>query len=174
MTPMIWNFVIIGAVVLIFLILVRRLPVAAKFIEKEKEVEKEVEMTPEKLVNYSKMSQADEAFEAKKYNVAEDLYIQIASREPNNAKVYNRLGVIYLDQKNYYDAKDAFLQSIKLDAGDLDMFLGLGHAYMGLKDYFKASQAYLKAIDQEPKNKVYKDLYEKAQKALDKEKKRKK
>lgn len=170
MTPMIWNFVIIGAVVLIFLILVRRLPVAARFIEKEKETDIPVE----KLEKYSQMSQADDAFESKKYDVAEELYIKIAAHEPNNAKVYNRLGVIYLDQKNYYDAKDAFLQSIKLDAGDIEIFINLGHAYLGLKDYFKASQSYLKAIEQEPKNRKFRDLYEKAQKMLDREKKRKK
>lgn len=172
MTPMIWNFVIIGAVVLIFLVMIRRLPVAARFVEKEKE--KELQITPQKLADYSQMSQADEAFEAKKYDVAEDLYIKIAAHEPNNPKVYNQLGVIYLDQKNYYDAKDAFLQSIKLDPSNIEIFIDLGHAYMGLKDYFKASQSYMKAIEQEPKNKKYRELYEKAQKALDKEKKRKK
>jgi Flp pilus assembly protein TadD len=166
---MIWNFVIIGAVVLIFLILVRRLPVAAKYIQKEKE-----DVPAEKIVSYGLMAQADDAFDAKKYNEAEDLYIKIASQEPNNAKVYSRLGLIYLEQKNYYDAKDAFLQSIKLEPDDILMFLNLGHAYMGLKDYFKSSQAFLQAIEQEPKNKKYRELDEKAQKALEREKKSKK
>jgi cytochrome c-type biogenesis protein CcmH/NrfG len=171
MSAYIWDFVIIGAVVLIFLILVRRLPVIAQFKEKE-EVKKEI--PAEKIVSYSLMSDADDAYDSRDYNKAEGLYIKLAAKEPNNAKIYNKLGTIYLSQKNYYDAKDAFLQSVKLDSGDIAIHIELGHAYMGLKDYFKATQAYMFAIEQEPKNRKYRDLYEKAEKALEREKKRKK
>lgn len=169
MSSMIWNFVIIFAIVLIFIILARRLPMAAQFQKKDKE-----EYPAEKVVAYSLMAQADEAFEQKKYDKAEELYIKIAAKEPKNAKIYNRLGLIYLAQQNYYDAKDSFLQSIKLEPGNIDIESDLGHAYMGLKDYFKASQAYMKAVEVEPKNRKYRELYEKAQKALEREKKRRK
>lgn len=169
MSSMIWNFIIIGAVVLIFLILVRRLPLAARYQKKEKE-----DFPAEKIISYSLMAQADDAFEQRHYDKAEEMYIKIAASEPNNAKVYNKLGIIYLDQKNYYDAKDAFLQSLKLEPDDISIQEQLGHAYMGLKDYFKATQAYMLGVEQEPKNKKYREFYEKAQKALEREKKRKK
>ncbi|MEI6040270.1 MAG: hypothetical protein WCP93_02890 [Candidatus Berkelbacteria bacterium] len=168
MSTYFWDFIIIGAVVLIFLILARRLPVAAQFQKAEDEV------SPARIVAVGAMAQADDAFDRKDYTAAESLYIKIAAQEPNNFKVYDRLGTIYIVQKNYYDAKDAFLQAIKLESGDLSLFIKLGDAYMGLKDYFKASQSYMQAVEQEPKNKKYRELYEKAQKALDKEKKKKK
>lgn len=167
MSSMIWNFVIIFAIVVIFIILARRLPVASQYQKKEKE-----DYPKEKVVAYSLMAQADEAFEQKKYDSAEELYIKIAAKEPKNAKVYNRLGLIYLVQQNYYDAKDAFLQSIKLEPGNIDIESDLGHAYMGLKDYFKASQAYMKAVEAEPKNHKYREFYGRAQKALGREKKK--
>ena len=176
MSTYIWDFIIIGAVVLIFLILARRLPVAAQFeikeVEKPKEEKKEV--TPEKVIALSLIDQADEAYNAKDFNKAEQIYIKIAAHEPNNDKVYSKLGQIYLNQKNYYDAKDAFLQAIKLEPENIEYDINLSAAYMGLKDYFKASQALLKALEQEPKNKKYRELYEKAEKALEREKKAKK
>jgi len=165
MTPMVWNFIIIGAVVLIFLILVRRLPIAAKFLQKEK-----IETTPEAIVSSSLMSQADDAFEAKKYDKAEQLYIGIAAHDPKNVKIYNRLGTIYIERKNYYDAKDAFVLATKLDPMSADNYIGLGQAYMGLKDYFKASQTFLQAIEIDPKDKKYREFYEKSQKLLEREK----
>jgi cytochrome c-type biogenesis protein CcmH/NrfG len=167
MSSLVWDFVIIGAVVLIFIILVRRLPVAARFVKEEK---KEVE--PKKIIQVSLMSAADDAFEAADFVKAEELYIKLAADDPRNDKVYFRLGQIYLEQKNFYDAKDAFLQSIKLAASNPLSQANLGDAYLGLKDYFKATQSYLKAIELEPKEKKYRVLYEKAQKALEREKKR--
>lgn len=166
MTTMIWNFIIIGAVVMIFLILIRRLPIAAKYMQEEKK-----DLPAEKIVSYGIMAQAEDAFEARDFTKAENLYIKMAAQEPNNAKVYNRLGVIYLDQKNYYDAKDAFLQSIKLEPDNINLYDNLGTAYMGLKDYFKAGQAFMKLIESDPKNKKYREIYEKSQKALEREKK---
>lgn len=169
MSSLIWDSLIIGSVVIIFIVLARRLPVAAQFIKEEKK-----EVAPEKIIKASKLSQADEAYKANKFTLAEELYIQLATEDPRNGKIYDRLGNIYLNQKNYYDAKDAFLQAIKLDADISVQHANLGDAYMGLKDYFKATQAYLEAIELEPKEKRYRNLYEKAQKALEREKKRSK
>jgi cytochrome c-type biogenesis protein CcmH/NrfG len=166
----IWDFTIIGAVVLIFLVLARRLPVAAQFQKKEEKKS----VSPQKVVAISAMSQADDAFEAKDFNKAESFYIKVAAAEPDNAKVYSRLGTIYLEQKNYYDAKDAFLQAIKLEPSNIFLEINLGTAYFNLKDFFKASQAFMKAVQEDPKNKKYRELYEKAQKALEKEKKARK
>lgn len=153
---MTWNFIIIGAVVIILIVLLRRIPLARK-IQAEKE-----EITPEKMTQYGILAQADEAFKKKNFAEAEELYVQAAASEPGNKQIFNRLGAIYLEQQNYYDAKEAFNQSIKCDDQNPSSFVNLGLAYMGLKDYFKATQAFSDALKLEPNNKKYKDLLEKA------------
>lgn len=167
MNPLIWDGVIVGSIVIIFIVLVRRLPVAARFVREEKK-----EVTPEKVMEVSLTAQADEAYNSKNYALAEELYIKLATEDPKNSKLYDRLGNIYLNQQNFYDAKDAFLQSIKLDPSEVMRHVNLGHAYMGLKDYFKATQAFLQAIELNPKENKFRQLYERAQKALEREKKR--
>lgn len=161
---MIWDFVIIGAVVIIFLVLARQIPLAKKMRE-------EVEISPESMTNYGKIAQADDAFDKKDFEKAEELYVKAAAADPDNVKIYSRLGAIYLEQKNFYDAKEAFLQAVKLDSDTASRQVNLGLAYMGLKDYFKATEVFRVALKMDPKNKKYQDLLEKAEKLVAKEKK---
>lgn len=165
---MIWNFVIIGAVVLIFIILVRRLPTAIRFRKGEK-----LDVPPEKITSYGLVAQADDAYEQKDFDRAEELYIKIAASEPKNAKIYNRLGAIYLEQENFYDAKDAFLLALKLEPEIASRHINLGLAYLGLKDYFKASQSFQTALKLDPKNQKYQKLSERAEKLKERENRRK-
>lgn len=164
---MIWNFIIIGAVVLIFIVLVRRVPTAMKFQKGEK-----LDVPPEKITSYGLIAQADDAFERKEFDKAEELYIKIAASEPNNAKIYNRLGAIYLEQENFYDAKDAFLQALKLEPEIASRHVNLGLAYLGLKDYFKAEQSFQAALKLDPKNTKYQKLAERAEKLKERESKK--
>jgi Flp pilus assembly protein TadD len=164
---MTWNFVIIGAIVLIFIVLLRRVPTAIRFQQKEKE-----EVAPEVITAYGLAAQADDAFESKDFDKAEDLYIKIAAQEPNNPKVYNRLGAIYLEQENFYDAKDAFLLAQKLEPNIASRYINLGMAYMGLKDYFKATEAFKNAVKLEPQNSKYEKYLERASKLKEKESKK--
>jgi len=165
---MIWNLLIIGGVVVIFLVLVRHVPEAIKMEKIAKE-----EVPPEKITMYGLLAQADEAFEAQDFNKAENLYIKACTQEPDNAKIYNCLGQIYLEQGNFYDAKDAFLQTLKLASGNPETMMNLGISYMGLKDYYKSSQTFRDALKIDPKNRKYEKLLERAEKALERERKRK-
>jgi Flp pilus assembly protein TadD len=165
---MIWNFVIIGAVVAIFIILLRRIPAA---VEAEKQEKKE--LSKEEITIAGLLAQADDAFEKKDFSKAEEIYIKAASRDPQNAKVYNRLGVIYLEMGNSYDARDAFLQAIKLEPGQASRYANLGLAYLGLKDYYKAIQTLEEALKIDPRNKKYQGFLDKARKSYDKENKKK-
>jgi len=165
---MTWNFVIIGAVVLIFIILLRRVPTAAKFQRGEK-----VEVAPETITSYGLIAQADDAYEAKDFEKAEELYIKIAAAEPNNARAYHRLGAIYLEQDNFYDAKDAFLLASRLEPDMAARHVNLGLAYMGLKDYYKAEQAFKAGLRLDPKNAKYKKYAERAEKLRGKERNKK-
>jgi tetratricopeptide (TPR) repeat protein len=166
---MIYNIIVISAVVIIFLILARRVPKAIE--EKEKDSK---EFTPQEITTASLMAQADDAFSGKDFSKSEKLYLRAAAQNPDNAKVYTRLGIIYLERKNYYDAKDAFLQAVKIDPDIALRRVNLGLAYMGLKDYYKAYEQYKKALDLDPKNKKYQILADKAYRAYERDKKRKK
>lgn len=163
---MIWNLLIIFAVATILVILGRRLPDARK-------IRQETALTSDKDLNlYSVIAQADDAFEGRKFEKAETLYIKAAAEDPDNAKIYSRLGAIYLEQKNYYDAKDAFCQACKLEPDLASRHINFGLALMGLKDYFKATESFQKAINIDPKNKKYQKLLDKAQKHYQKERKK--
>lgn len=165
---MIWDFIIIGAVTLVFIILARRIPLAKEVDAKEK-----IEVSDEEMTTYGKISQADEYFEKRNYPKAEELYIQAAASEPGNPKIYSKLGAIYLEQGNFYDAKEAFLAALKNDPDSASRHVNLGLAYIGLKDFFKAAQTFQDALKLDPKNKKYQKLLEKAEKAKDREKSRK-
>lgn len=156
---MIWNFVIIGAVILALLIIIRKIPLARDMQQKENPDLSEKEMT-----TFGLIAQADDAFDRKAFEDAEELYVKAAAQDPDNDKIYNRLGAIYLENENFYDAKEAFLQTVKLDDTNASHHVNLGLAYMGLKDYYKAEQAFRDALDLDPKNKKYQNLLEKSQK----------
>lgn len=164
---MIWNFVIIGAVVLIFILLLRRVPTALRYQKGEKP-----EVSAETITAYGQVAQADDAYERKDFEKAEELYIKIAATEPNNAKIYNRLGAIYLEQENFYDAKDAFLIALKLEPEIASRHVNLGMAYLGLKDNYKAEQSFKSAIKIDPKNDKYQKLFTRAEKLREREKKK--
>ncbi|KKQ74494.1 MAG: TPR Domain containing protein [Berkelbacteria bacterium GW2011_GWB1_38_5] len=163
---MIWNLSIVLAVVIILIIVARRLPDARDKLSEAKEV------SDKDLSLYGLIAQADDAFESKEYEKAEDLYVKAATQDPDNPKIYSRLGVIFLEQGNYYDAKDAFFQAVKLEPDLASRHINLGIALTGLKDYFKAQQSFKKALSLDPKNKKYQKLLEKVEKGLDREKKR--
>ncbi len=146
---MIWNIVIIVALVIVFIILARRIPLARSFQKKE-----EPEISNEEMTNFGMMNKADEAFSENNFVEAEKWYVKAAATAPNNAKIYGRLGAIYLEQKNYYDAKEAFLVAVKLDSKKPSPHINLGLAYLGLKDYFKAEKTFAAALKMDPKNKT--------------------
>lgn len=163
---MLWNLLIVLAVVIILILVAKRLPDSRKKYQENREI------SSEELSIYGIIAQADDAFENRDYSKAEDLYVKAAASDPDNPKIYSRLGAIYLEQKNFYDAKDAFLHAAKLEPDLASRQVNLGLAYMGLKDYFKASESFKKALDLDKKNKKYQRLFEKAQKLQDREKKK--
>ncbi len=162
---MVWNLLVVLAVVIILIIFARKLPQARKLAQTK-------EASSEEINLYGLIAQADDAFDTQEFNKAESLYVKAAAQDPDNPKIYSRLGVIYLEQKNYYDAKDAFLQAVKIEPDLASRHVNLGIALMGLKDYFKAIQEFKSALKLDPKNKKYLHFLEKAEKSQAKEKKR--
>lgn len=165
---MIWSILVILAAVVTLVILARRLPDARKLRQETKQV------SAQEMSLYGLIAQADEAFERRRYQEAENLYVKAAVNDPDNPKIYSRLGAIYLEQKNFYDAKDAFSHAAKLEPDLASRHINLGLAFMGLKDYFKASEEFEAALKLDKKNKKYKSLLDRAQKLLERDKKKNK
>ncbi|MBI2263497.1 tetratricopeptide repeat protein [Candidatus Berkelbacteria bacterium] len=135
----------------LFLLLARRLPLAWPAL-KDKETD-----TEKKESGF--LSEAEKLFKTGAFNEAEEIYLKIAAAEPTNARIYNRLGIIYLEQKNYNDAVSAFQQAIKIDPEVALRHVNLGLAYLGLKKYTLAKKALERAVAIEPKNKKYQQLF---------------
>ncbi len=106
------------------------------------------------------VSSADEAFRKKDYKEAEKFYLQAATKDPNNARIYNRLGVIYLHTKNYKDAVEAFRGALKFDDRVASRHFNLALAYLGKRDYRSAEKVLREAIKLDPTNDKYRKTLE--------------
>lgn len=102
--------------------------------------------------------EADDFFAGGDLRSAEKLYLKVASKAPRDAKIYSRLGAIYLQQKNYSDARDAFLAAINIDGKIASRHYNLALSYIGLSTLLKARVSLKKAIDLDPKEKYKKTL----------------
>lgn len=109
------------------------------------------------------MARAEEHFNKKQFNQAETFYLQAAAKDPDNARAYNRLGVIYLHTKNYKDAVEAFRGAIKIDDQVSSRHFNLALAYLGRRDYRSAEKALREAVKLEPTNDKYRQTLKRLQ-----------
>jgi tetratricopeptide (TPR) repeat protein len=79
-------------------------------------------------------------------NAARSSYEQALKKDPKNAKVWNKLGVMALRAHDYVSAKNDFLQAIKFDKHFAEAVNNLGVVYYFQKDYLRAASQYRKAI----------------------------
>jgi tetratricopeptide (TPR) repeat protein len=106
------------------------------------------------------MTQADASFRKKDYKEAEKFYLQAAAKDPENARIYNRLGVIYLQTKNYRDAVEAFRRALRFDDRVASRHFNLALAYLGKKDYRSAERGLREALRLDPTNDKYRKTFE--------------
>lgn len=102
--------------------------------------------------------EAEDAFAIKDYKKAERLYLRLATEDPKNAKVYSRLGVIYLEQKTYEDARDALQAAIKLEPQAASRHFNLALCYIQLGSKSKAISAMEMALKHDPSNRKYRKM----------------
>lgn len=107
------------------------------------------------------LSQADLAFVNKDFDLAEKLYIEAVRRHPKDARIYARLGVIYMHQKNYKDARDALLTSLRFDNKVASRHYNLALVYQALGNNQKALVEVKQALSFEPANEKYEMLRQK-------------
>lgn len=186
---MIWEILIILSLVGIFLIILRRLPEIPDYketpspfwhegenmrepdltVQPKKEMVTEEDTKPEESEDKDRIQQqkaesvlaeAEKLFSDRHFREAEKLYIQTAALDPNNAKIYNRLGAIYLEQRNFRDAREAFHTALRLDPTIPSRNVNLGLAYLGMKKYKEALSYFEKALELDPTSEKYRKLVE--------------
>jgi tetratricopeptide (TPR) repeat protein len=103
---------------------------------------------------------AENDFEKKDYEGAEKNYLLAIQKHPSNAKIYNRLGVIYLEKKRYLKAVEVFRKAISIDDKVASRYFNLAVAYFHLKDQKRALDAIQKALAIDKGNQKYQQMLE--------------
>lgn len=159
---MVLEIIILVAVIGVFVIVARKIPQMASD-RRQNTIRPKIKIFNRESSQISVLDKADAAFNQKDFASAEDFYIQSAAGDPHNPKIYNRLGVIYLEKKNYKDAKDAFLETLKYQDKPVKMasrYYNYALVCKELQEYRNAAEALEKAIELDKKNKKYKQLLE--------------
>ena len=101
------------------------------------------------------LEMADALYAQKSYEKAEHMYLQLAKKDPRNPKLYNRLGVLFLELQNYIDARDAFKAALAIDDSRASRHYNYSMACYHLGQYREAQDAMIQALKRDPKNPKY-------------------
>jgi tetratricopeptide (TPR) repeat protein len=74
------------------------------------------------------------------------LFKKAGDAKPDNAVIWNNLGVQYLTAKNYKEATPVLERAAQLQPGFAKAHLNLGDAYRGIKEYDRAQAEYQRAL----------------------------
>lgn len=108
----------------------------------------------------SHFEEGDRLLKEKKFADAEQFFLKAAANNPKDAKVYAKLGLIYLQQQQFSDAIEALKVAVKLDKYNPSRHYNLALAYMGNKDTGKAIASVREAITIDPVTPKYRALLE--------------
>jgi len=126
-------------------------------LKKRSDVEMEVNLEQETDPNILK---ADDLFRKRQFISAEKWYLEAARNNPKNAKIYSRLGIIYIERKNFKDAIEALSEAVKLDDQVASRFFNLSFAFNALGDKKLALQYAKRAMRLEAANKKYRKWFD--------------
>ena len=132
-----WEVVIFVATILLAIMIVKKLPVDLAVDDKRDESAGEKSLR----------DMADEYIEQEKFGKAEDILLKIIAKDPSDAAIYNKLGMIYLHEKNFRDALSALKQALKLESDNDTFYNNLGLLYYQKGDYEAAVEAYERSLE---------------------------
>jgi CheY-like chemotaxis protein len=99
----------------------------------------------------NRRSEAAEAFlDAGLEQAAEELFLQAIDASPQDAHLYNRLGVSLRRQQKNQQALEAYQKALKLDCENEKIHFNLGVLFFGLGEKDKALKAFRKAVSLRP------------------------
>ena len=105
-------------------------------------------------------AQAEEQLKAGKYDEAEKRLLSLERRQPHYPKLYNRLGIAYLEQGDYQRAVEAFERAVREDPQKASRHANLGMAYLQINKYSLAKKSLERAVELDPANEKYQRLLE--------------
>lgn len=111
------------------------------------------------------LDMADALFAQKNYAKAERMYLVLTKQDPRNPKLYNRLGVLFLEQQNYTDARDAFKAALAIDDSRASRHYNYAMACYHLGQYREAQDAMIQALKRDPRNPKYQEFAEQIRKS---------
>lgn len=179
---MIWEILIIVAIVGVIVLLGRRLPdlnedggsvfwsrvweesnrfsknifqVPINKVKLLTRVKKEEEHEESIVTEQNDLLVAEQLFDAKDYQKAEKFYLRALKQESQNDKIYGRLGIIYLMKKHFRHSRDAFEAAVKIDPTVASRYFNLGLVYEKMKNPKKAAENFRRAFDLEPASEKY-------------------
>lgn len=115
---------------------------------------------PEKLELNTAYEEGERLYQSGQHDKAERFFLKAAANNPGDAKIYARLGLLYLQQKNYSDAIESLKVAVKLDKYNPSRHYNLALAYTGNKDTARAIAAVREAITLDPITQKYRQLLE--------------
>lgn len=116
-----------------------------------------LQQKPELLTHYE---EGEALLKSRKYEEAERFFLMAATRSPKNARVYAKLGFIYLMTKNYTDAIESLKVAVKLDKYNPSRHYNLALAYWGNKDGQHSIASIREAISLDPVTPKYRQFLE--------------
>ncbi len=128
------------------------------------EGENKEEIPTSHIIASTLFEQAEDAFRGQDFRRAETLYLEAARENPHNAKIFNRLGIIYLERQNYGDAIEAFVTALQYDEKVASRHFNLALAYLGQGNYTMAVKSLKRAVELAPDQEKYQKILEEAQK----------
>ncbi len=100
-----------------------------------------------------KLHQADIHFRKGELKAAEELYLEVAAKDPRCSKAYSRLGVIYLETgEDWQDAEEAFRQALKTDPDNGYILNNLGLVLYNQDKYADSIRQFELAMRQDEHN----------------------
>lgn len=85
------------------------------------------------------------ALQQQKYPLAERYFKQAIKQQPNYAKAYHGLGLVYLKLQQYEQANANLSKALKLGINDTQLYSYLGYGYLQSKNFHSAVVAYQQA-----------------------------
>ncbi len=96
--------------------------------------------------------QAREAFQARNWSLAAQLYQRATAMNPRHAGSWSGLGAAQMQMRNYNGAVQSYQRAVTLNPRSSGFFTALGHAYRGQGNRNAARQAYQRAVALNPGN----------------------
>lgn len=121
-------------------------------------VDEPMESKPELIMSHTE--EGEQLIKAGDLEGAEKFFLIAATKNPQDARVYAKLGLIYLQTKSYQDAIDALKVAVKLDKHNPSRHYNLALAYWGNKDSQRAIASLREAIGLDPVSAKYRQFLE--------------